>query len=244
MEREELIDKYLQSELTPVEKDQFDNLLENDTTFRKDVEFLKDLNLVAGVEDRDGLRNSLAGFEAKIEAKETKVIPLFNYKKLLVAASILLVVAIGGITFLKPFGVDTNQLYAENFEPYKNVVTPIVRGDEATNEETIAFTSYESKNYELAAEQFGNLFKTTKSAYFLLYQANSLLASNKTQEAIPLLEQHISLGDQLSERGKWYLSLAYLKENRKKEAINLLEEMSKTGSFKKSDVDKLLSQLK
>ncbi|MFD2563930.1 tetratricopeptide repeat protein [Aquimarina rubra] len=244
MEREELIDKYLQSELTSSEKDQFDSLLENDATFRDEVELFKNLKVVTGTEDRDKLRKSMADFEAKIAANETKVIPLFNYKKLLVAASILLVVAIGGITFLNPFGVDTNQLYADNFEPYKNVVTPIVRGENDKDDEVIAFTSYESKDYNLAADQFETLYETTKRPYFLLYQANSLLASDKVKEAIPLLEKHITLQDELSERSKWYLSLAYLKENRKDEAIVLLEEILEKGTFKKGDVERLLKQLK
>ncbi|WP_299258382.1 hypothetical protein [uncultured Aquimarina sp.] len=244
MEREELIDKHLQSELTPAEKDQFNSLLENDASFRKDVELHKNLKVVSGTEDRDQLRKSMAAFEAKIVANETKVIPLFNYKKLLVAASILLIIGIGGITFLNPFAIDTNELYADNFEPYKNVVTPIVRGENDENEEVIAFTSYESKEYELATDQFAKLYETTKRPYFLLYQANSLLASDNVNEAIPLLEQHVSLNDQLSERGKWYLSLAYLKENRKKDAIAILEEMAEKGSFKKSDVEQLLNQLR
>ncbi|WP_299432916.1 hypothetical protein [uncultured Aquimarina sp.] len=244
MEREELIDKYLQSALTPSERDQFNSLLESDTTFKNDVELLKNLKVITGTEDRDQLRKSMAGFEAKITAKETKVVPLFNYKKLLVAASILLIVAIGGITVFNPFTVDTNALYADNFEPYKNVVTPIVRGENNDNEEVIAFTSYESKDYELATDQFGKLYETTKRPYFLLYQANSLLASNKVKEAIPLLEKHITLNDELSERGKWYLSLAYLKEDRKKEAILLLEEIVEKGSFKKGAAEKLLQQLK
>ena len=244
MEQEELIDKYLRSELTSSEQDQFDTLLKNDPEFKNEVTFLEDLRTVSGVEDRNGLRKSITNFEAKISANETEVVPLFNYKKLLVAASILLVVAIGGITIFNPFSVNTDTLYAANFEPYKNVVTPIVRGESDDNEEIVAFTSYESKDYESAADQFNKLYQKTQRPYFLLYQANAILASNKVVEAIPLLEKHITLNDELSDRSKWYLSLAYLKENRKEEAIDLLENLSATGSFKKSDVDELLDQLR
>ncbi|MDH7448365.1 tetratricopeptide repeat protein [Aquimarina sp. 2201CG14-23] len=243
MEREELIDKYLHTELTQSERDQFNDLLENDDAFRNDVEFLKNIKVVSGAEDRSQLRESMAGFEAKIATKETKVVPLFNYKKLWIAASIVLIATIGGITLLNPFAIDTNELYAENFEPYKNVVTPIVRGENTESEEVLAFTSYESKNYPLAADQFSKLFESTRKPYFLLYQANSLLASGKTKDAIPILEQHIALGDQLSERGKWYLALAYLKENRKEESIIILKELAEKGSFKKTSAQQLLNQL-
>lgn len=244
MEREELIDKYLHSELTPAEKEQFDDLLTSDISFKEDLDLLSNLKNVAGAEDRDDLRKQMASFEAKIAANDTKVVPLFNYKKLLVAASILLIVSIGVISLLDPFGVNTNDLYASNFEPYKNVVTPIVRGTADDNEEITAFSSYENKEYLVSAEQFGKLYETTKKPYFLLYQANALLAIDQTKEAIPLLEQHIELKDELVERGKWYLSLAYLKEDKKDQAILILEDLSANGTFKKGDVQKLLDQLK
>ncbi|MGY3791631.1 hypothetical protein [Aquimarina sp. 433] len=244
MEREELIDKFLHSELTPAEKEQFDDLLANDISFKEDLDLLSNLKNVAGAEDRDDLRKQMANFEAKIAANETKVVPLFNYKKLLVAASILLIISLGVISLLDPFGVSTNDLYASNFEPYKNVVTPIVRGTADDNEEIAAFSSYENKEYAVSAEQFGKLYEITQKPYFLLYQANALLAIDQTKEAIPLLEQHIALKDELIERGKWYLSLAYLKENQKEKAIQLLEDLSTNGTFKKGDVQKLLNQMK
>jgi len=243
MEREELIDKYLHSELTPTEQEEFDQLLEQDHTFKEDVALLKDLKMASGAEDRAQLRKSMAGFEAKITAKETKVISLFNYKKLLVAASIVFVIAAGSIALLNPFGVDTEALYAKNFEPYKNVVTPIIRGENKDSEEITAFMSYEGKAYEAAANQFGELYKKTKKPYFLLYQGNALLAQNKTQEAIPILKQHIESKDELLERGKWYLALAYLKENRKKEAVALLEAIIQLGKFKKGAATQLLTKL-
>ncbi|KAA1247513.1 tol-pal system YbgF family protein [Aquimarina sp. RZ0] len=244
MEQEERIDKYLKGELTQNEKDQFDDLLKNDPAFRSDVTLLKDLKVVSGIEDREELRKSMKTFETKIDTKENKVISLFGkYKKILVAASILLLVAIGSITFLRPFALDTNKLYASNFEPYKNVVTPIIRGENTEENEVMAFASYESENYKLAAAQFETLFETTKRPYFLLYQANALMAIDDAKKAIPLLEQHIKLNDQLAERGKWYLALAYLKEKRKKESIAILKEIIQKGVFKKGSATQLLKVL-
>ncbi len=244
MEREELIDKYLHSTLTPSESEQFNSLLKNDNEFREDVELFKNLKVVSGAEDRAELRKNLVNFETKIATKKTKVVPLFNYKKIMIAASIVLIATIGGITLFNPFGVDADTLYAANFEPYKNVVTPIVRGETNENDEVEAFISYESKDYISAANQFRELYETTKLPYFLLYQANSLLASGNVKEAIPILEQHVALNDELSERGKWYLSLAYIKENKKEEAITLLEEMKEKNSFKTDDVKQLLDKLR
>ncbi len=243
MEQEELIDKFLLGTLTPEERDQFNDLQENNISFRNDITLIKDLKIVSGAEDRDNLRESIANFESKISAKETKIIPLIDYKKWIIAASILIIASISGILVFNPFATNTAKLYAENFEPYKNVVSPIVRGGNNDSEETIAFTSYEQKNYEVAADQFESLFSVSKRPYYLLYQANALLAANRAKEAIPILEKHITLKGQLSERGRWYLALAYLKENKKEEAIVTLKEIIHNGIFKKGAATQLLKEL-
>ncbi|MDY8136869.1 tetratricopeptide repeat protein [Aquimarina sp. 2201CG5-10] len=244
MEREELIDRHLRGVLTQSEKEDFDNLLKSDADFRNDVEILKNLTIVSGVENRKELKNTLTDFESKITSKGTKVVPLFASSRFwLTAASILLIIAIGTFALLNPFATNTEALFAENFEPYRNVITPIVRGENNDTPEAIAFISYESKNYEKASSQFNELFKNTKRPYFLLYQANSLLASGDTKKAIPLLKQHIELNDQLSTRSKWYLALAYLKDGQKKNAISLLEQIVALESFKKGSAEALLKKL-
>ncbi len=243
MEREELIDKFIRGTLTQDEKTQFDELHESDLSFKEEVAILTDLAVISGVEDREQLRQHINDFESKITSKETKVIPLFLNKKWLIAASIVLIAVIGGITLLNPPAIDTTALYAANFEPYKNVVTPIIRGETDENEEVTAFTLYEAKEYTKAADQFGHLFTTTKKPYLLLYQANALLAVDQSKEAITILEQHIELNDQLVERSRWYLALAYLKENRKEEATFILNEIVRRGAFKQSDAKKLLEKL-
>ncbi|GAA4111553.1 hypothetical protein GCM10022393_09350 [Aquimarina addita] len=242
MEHEELIDKYLQGTLSEIEKEQFDSLLENSSIFSKNVALIENLKVVAGTEDRVALRKQMAVFESKIDNEPT-VFSLLAYKKYIVAASIILLAVIAGLTFFNPFAANTDQLYASNFEPYKNVVTPIVRGDNEDSDEFKAFTLYENKNYKDAAVQFEALFTVTQRSYLLLYQANALLADNQIKKAIPLLEKHLSYNDELSERGRWYLALAYIKEKRNEEAIILLNEIVQNGSFKKGSAEILLKKL-
>ncbi|MBQ4818834.1 hypothetical protein [Aquimarina sp. MMG016] len=243
MEREELIDKFLQGTLAPEEKDNFNRLLDTDPDFKNDFEIIKDLNTVSGSLDREDLKKVMNDFETKIANNNTKIVSLYNYKKLLVAASIVLIVAIGAFSIFNPFVTNPESLYAENFEPYRNVVTPIVRGENSDNAEIIAFTSYESKNFETAASQLGELFSSTNKPHFLLYQANSLMALDKTEEAIPLLEKHIEFNDQLVLRSKWYLALAYLKKDQKAKSVILLKDIVKAGSFKQSSAEALLKKL-
>jgi len=243
MEREELIDKFLLGTLSPEEEEQFNKLKEQEVSFRNGIAFIQDLKIVSGVEDRNDLKKNLINFESKINEKE--ISSLSSYKKWAIAASIILVVTLSSILIFNPFAPDTAQLYTENFEPYKNVISTIVRGSNTEeDEEASAFANYEQENYELAADQFSSLFSTTKRPYFLLYQANALLAAGQANEAIAILEQHVLLKGPLSARGKWYLALAYLKENKKTESIMVLGEIVQKGTFKKGAAEQLLNKLK
>ncbi len=244
MEREELIDRYIQGMLTTSEKEDFDSLVATDADFREEVEIIKNLHLVAGAEDRENLKKTMAHFEAKIADKETPVVALFTYKKFLIAASIALFIGIGIYSLLTPFGSDTNELYAAHFEPYRNVVTPIVRGENDRDKEVIAFIAYENKEYTTAANQFARLYEETQKSYFLLYQANALLAADKAQVAIPILEQHLKLNDSFKEKSMWYLALAHLKSNNTNASIDLLKELAvKKAAFKKEEAAVLLKEL-
>lgn len=244
MERETLLDKYVQGTLSPSEQKEFDTLLKEDPDFKTEIELIENIAVISGVEDRSALRKTLQEFESKIETNTSQVIPLIPYKKWLVAASIILIALIGGIAVFNPFDVNTDTLYASNFEPYKNVVTPIIRGESEESEEIEAFTAYESGDYPLAVTKFEQVYQKTQKSYLLLYQANALLASNRTADAIPLLEKHVTLNDRLSDRGKWYLALAYIKNKQQENAIPILENIVEKKTFKSSDAAKLLKDLK
>ena len=56
--------------------------------------------------------------------------------------------------------LNTEQLYAQYFEPYRNVVQPIVRGENKTDTKSKAFQAYETKNYEDALKYFNTLMRT------------------------------------------------------------------------------------
>ena len=244
MEKEHLIDKYVQGTISEDERLVLEKLKLEDPDIQKEIDLLSDLKIVTELEDKTDLKNLLKETEAKLKQGETKVIPLFKKAKFwIAAASIVIVVAIGITSLLNPFSPSLDELYAENFEPYKNVVNPSVRSDEDIDAEKQAFISYENGNYSEALTQFKALYEGTSKSYFLLYQANCFMALSNTKQAIPLLEKHSTEDTPLAIRSKWYLSLAYLKEGNKEKARELLTEVISEGGFKTTAATRLLQKL-
>ena len=83
-----LFDKYLNNELTSIELKSFEDQLVSDADFKQEFEIYKALETslaskFENEEDEIALRKtlqSLGNQHIKVPKKETKIIPLFNYK--------------------------------------------------------------------------------------------------------------------------------------------------------------------
>ncbi len=240
MERETLLEKYLQGELSPTERSEFDALLNSDANFKGEVQFHNDLKSVTEAEDDDQFREMLSDFEseARMEKPSVKRFPV----KWLVAASILLVV---GLTyfFTVDHSVSTQELFVINFEPYRNVVHPLTRGEDATDTKTEAFSAYQTKDYETAQFLFTELYTDTQEPYYLFYRANALIELNRAEEAVPLLQEHLDTEDSLVKNSRWYLAMAYLQLDDTDNAKRMLREVVRNGAYKAEEAQKLLDAL-
>lgn len=240
MEREAWLEKYLQGELTEKERPEFDALLKNDADFKAEVEFHSDLKRVTEAEDDEQFKEMLSDFEseARMERPSVKRFP----RKWLVAASIVLLI---GLTyfFAVDYSASTQDLFVNNFEPYRNVVHPVTRGEEGQNKKTNAFVAYQTGDYETALPIMAELYANTKEPYYLFYRANALIELNRAKEAVPLLQEHLRTGDSLTKNSEWYLVMAYLQLDDKKNAKKMLQEVVKNGAYKVEEAQKLLDAL-
>jgi len=235
MNREELLEKYLQEKLSPQEKVIFDELIATDATFKEEVAWQSDLKKAIIHEDNDNFKALLTEIEAK------KPIPKRGYTKWLAAASILLLVGFSYL-FFTTTNSTTDDLFADYFEPYRNVIQPIERGSSQQDEKTVAFTAYEKGNYEKAVDLFTKLYGTSNESYYLFYKANALLKLNKANEAIPVLLEHLKTKDTLTEKTNWYLALAYLKVDKKNMAKTTLKKVADDGNYKNKEAKELLKK--
>lgn len=241
MERETLLEKYIQGELTEKEWREFDALLKEDSDFKSDVDFHTDLKRVAEAEDDDYFKEMLSDFEA--QARTENSIKKRFPTKWLVAASIALIAGLAYF-FTVDSSASTQDLFVSNFEPYRNVVHPIVRGEEGQTKKTNAFAAYQTGDYETALPLLDELYTNTKEPYYLFYRANALIELNRAKEAVPLLQQHLKTNDTLVKNSPWYLAMAYLQLDDKENAIKMLQEVIKNGKYKVEEAQKLLDALK
>ena len=238
MEYKGIIQKYLQNRLTPKEELEFNELFKNDMNFKKEVEFQTNLKKVVVHEDANNFKNLIKELEHNVNKPKSKP----SYTKWLAAASLVLLFGLAYFMTSEK-QMTSNTLFASYFEPYRNVVHPLVRGEEQQTEKSIAFLAYEKGDYQKAVTLFTNLYTTTKEPYYLFYKANALLKLERANEAVPLLLEHLKTKDTLTQKTNWYLALAYLKIKEKQKAKELLKKVIANKSYNNLEAKKLLRKI-
>ncbi len=247
MKNSDLIEKYFENSLTPKEQLVFNDLLQNDKTFKKEFVFEKDLKKVIAINQRESLKSTLQNFESKIN-NDSKL--FFLPKKWLVAASIILLVGLGFWFVKNSYFPSDKKLYTQNFEPYRNIVQPIVRGKKINTIEYKAFVAYENRECHKAINLF-NSSVNSEVDYIQFYKAMCYLSLNKTSNAINLLlpiatsEIKNNSNKNFKEIANWYLGLAYLKNNEKQKAISQFYLIANypNKTYKKEEAIKILGYL-
>lgn len=247
MEQQKLLEKYLQDTLTETERQKFDTFLKNDPDFKEEVAFQMDVKRAVTASEDDDFRALLSDFESEARREDqttTSVGPKNGTfpTKWLVAASIAL---IAGLAYFFSVNQSTNpqNLYTQNFKPYRNVTYPITRGAEATDTKTLAFSAYAKGDYQEAVPLFTELYASEKKSYYLFYKANALIQMNRAGEAVSLLQEHSKSDDSLADRSYWYLAMAYLQMDNIENAKTALKEVVDKNAYKAKDAKRLLDEL-
>ncbi len=239
MNHEELIDNYFENNLSEAELVTFNELLISDSNFAKDVEFRKNLQAAAHLVERAVLKDKLKQFEPV----KGKVVSMNKRGVWFAAAVFVLVIASTiWILFQKP---DAQELYALYYEPYPNVVAPVTRSD-AKVDSTIqyAFLMYEAGKYENAALIFQKIYANTKAPFALVYFGICNLQIEQTTRAITALKEAITTNNDYTVIAKWYLAMAYLKNDEPKLALPLVQEVAEVEHPLQPVADKLYEKLK
>jgi len=244
----DLIEKYFENSLDPKEQLSFNDLLQNDKEFKKEFLFQKDLKKAISLNQREELKLDLQQFEKEYQEQSKRNI--FSYKWL-IAASIAILFS-SGIWLAKDHYFPSNeQLYTRNFEPYRNVVQPIVRGESSKTIEYSAFVAYENKYYHKAINLF-NSVSNPNEPYIQFYKAMCFLSLNKMDDAIQILlpiansKSDSNSKNSFTEMANWYLALAYLKSGNTDKALSQFTLVANhpSNTFKKKEAKKILEFIK
>jgi hypothetical protein len=233
MEKETLINHYFEKLLSAEEQKQFDLLMQSDVDFAKEVAFQKSLKKAITLNERAELKRKFTSFEPK-KAK------VKSFKIWYAAASLFLIAGLGFY-----FSKNSNAaIYEEFYQSYPNVVAPTVRGEQKEDIKSEAFYEYDSGNYEKSLALFSAIYESEKDDYALFYKALSQMELQKTNDAINTFNQFdLNKNNAFTPFVKWYLALAYLKDNQKEKAMPLLKSLSENENPQQEMAQKLLTEL-
>ena len=241
MDKEALINGFFEGSLNQDQLEEVSRLLETDAGFAADFEFQKELQQALKKDERSEIKTMFSNLAKKEEKSETKVIQLRTW---LAAASVAVLIGLGSWFFLfSSSDINTDQLYAANFSPYDNVISPIERGNDILDLRTRAFTAYENKEYTTALELFSQLKIEQDDPYIQFYEANLRMQLDQHALAIPLLKGYIENNGKLADRAMWYLALSHLKLGEIEECRRQLNKLIGLGSFKLEAAKELHAQL-
>lgn len=243
----ELIEKYLNGELTKAEHQEFERRLETDADFAREV--LMHINIDKALSEVDviELRKKMTDINGELKLHRKFRHELFSAKwqYLAVAASITLIVTFGA-KYINNGPVSNETLISKYYTPYE--AEGISRSAQSQTEKLLsdALVSYSNKDYESAVNKFLAYFQldyTNIQAHF--YYAISCFETNRISEAKKSFQLVIDHQNNLYvEQAKWYLGLCYLKTFETNQALAVFTEIVNEDSTYSEKAKEIIRKLK
>jgi len=237
-------DNYIQKKLSDSEIISFEEKLQSDPDFKQEFEIYKALetSLTSKFENEAAekeLRNTISKLGSKYikpensAKKKGKLISLFNYKQLMVAASVALLIGF--------FLFNNGEPVYGDFSNH-NALELVVRGD--NNDAIIkAQDAFNSKNYKEALQQLTVLSETnTNDIEIELYRGICFLEVNNYVEADIIFDAISSGNSAFVNTASWYKALSMLKQEKFEACKYVLETIPESAAEYKQ-AKKLLSKL-
>ena len=210
------------------------------------IELAEDRALKARLQ---GLETKLAGTaptattEDTTATEPTKVVTMKPRAKsrrnlFAIAATLLLLLAVGWWA-LQPQGMgDPGQLAMASFEPYDNIAYQIERGSTEAEPEEAAFIAYEGKDYATAATAFAALPATAVNKFYL--GQSELAQGNFAAAAAQFGDLYNADEFNLAQESAYFLALANLGEGKIEVARKALELIAGEAGHPMQDKAKTL----
>lgn len=242
MKKEELLHKYFLDKLSTEESERFYALLETDSAFKAQFEFEKSVRRVIRAEERTALKAKLQGLEQDIQQPVQR--KWFYRTSWRIAASVVILIAVSLYYYTSNVTADMERLYTLNYEKYPNTVYSITRGDNQDDStEKMAFVAYETSDYAGAIALFTQLREEKQAGYIDFYLAQSYLGEGQLENAIAFFKRISAHTADFAEEARWYLALAYLKNEDKERAVQQLKAIVSEKGYKQQEASTLLEKL-
>ena len=133
-----------------------------------------------------------------------------------------------------------DKLFETYYTPLEYDSQLMSRGDDIISPElTSAMEAYQNKDYVTALQRFNAMPQIDEN--YLVYKAICLLETDKTKDAIILLEELVGNGEgtEYYQQACWYLALAYLNNHEDDKALELLNPFYEKNENIKSLINSL-----
>ena len=133
-----------------------------------------------------------------------------------------------------------DKLFETYYTPLEYDSQLMARGDDTISPElTSAMEAYQNKDYATALRSFNAMSKVDEN--YLIYKSICLLETDKTKDAIALLEELVGNGEgtEYYQQACWYLALAYLNNHEDDKALELLNPFYEKNENIKSLINSL-----
>ena len=237
----EKIDKYLNGGMNADEMAAFEDQIQQDENLRDEVALHHDIKAGIGKYQESYLKKKLQEKEAEIVQNKAENKPksrrLFFYTVLAAGLSFLIV------AFFGLFSRDNNQaLYAEYYQPYPNVISPIDRSETSAIEQD-PFQLYESGEYEEAIRLFEQRLQQSPDPATRFYLGISYMETEKVARAIDQFALVAETNNYLSSPAHWYLGLSYLRQGEREKAKGIFEQLATSTNDFQEKAKRILEEL-
>ena len=235
MDQQGRIRKYWHNQLSEQEKLAFEAEMKADAELAQEVQHFRDLQRAIEAHDRQTLKEQLATLP--VNRPRPKLWPWAA------AAAVLLLLVMAW--FYRVSATTTpEQLFATYYEPYPNVVHPIVRQQNTADSLTLAFSAYEQGNYPEAAQRLEELLAIDDQPIWRFYLAQSQLSLGQYEAAKAQLRRLPATSFRFRAQALWYQALLSLQEGNTVAAKDFLTELRQFDPvFKQEAVETLLRDL-
>jgi tetratricopeptide (TPR) repeat protein len=238
----ELIEKYLNGELSQTEKDAFERRLKDEADFAEEVNTIKALHQLVELKG-----DQMARLQIEKAAEAFSSQRLVRQRRILVI-SLVAIMAILALIFYpekQNISISSEELFTQNFTPFRAPAN--VRSDDSLDYWTEVRTYYEEKNFagviDIISKQ--DLLPEDYPAHFYLGVSYLALDSPKADSAILALDKVLQTDNDYVEIAGWYLGLAYLKQrNISKAKEHFGDLIEKGNTYHREKILDLLERMK
>lgn len=221
MEKFELLEKYLDGDLSEKEKINFEELLRNDKELQKECDFRKNVDSAILEDDVMNLRQTMTEI-TQSRSSYSKLKARKLYFSISIAASIIVLLTVGLNIFYLNNDITSREIYDTYYSKYNAICNSrsVIRVESSNVLITSAFDAYSDGDFNTAAQNFEKaLSLDAEDVTVKFYLGLCNMELGKYAEAQLLFYDLVKSEDHLFwEQSNWYLALSYLAQDNKPKA--------------------------